>query len=176
MAPSALGARLTSRVIASLGAAAPARRPTMMGGHAPRTRAWASTSTKAAAASASSQASLAKAVLYGGAVAATAYAAYLYTTDTRAFVHRYVVPRLLRAVFPDAEDAHHAGTRALRTLHELGLAPRERGSSLQTPELTTSVFGTALSNPIGISAGLDKDGEVADALFGLGAGVVEIGG
>lgn len=38
------------------------------------------------------------------------------------------------------------------------------------------MFDTQLSNPIGISAGLDKDGEIPDALFALGAGVVEIGG
>lgn len=122
------------------------------------------------------QAGRAKAILYGGALAATLYVGYLYTTDTRAFVHRYIVPRVLRAVFPDAEEAHHVGTSALKTLYEFGLNPRERGSSLRTPELSTSVFGTQLSNPIGISAGLDKDGEIPDVLFGLGAGIVEIGG
>lgn len=122
------------------------------------------------------QAGRAKAILYGGALAATLYVGYLYTTDTRAFVHRYIVPPVLRAVFPDAEEAHHVGTSALKTLYEFGLNPRERGSSLRTPELSTSVFDTQLSNPIGISAGLDKDGEIPDVLFGLGAGVVEIGG
>lgn len=114
--------------------------------------------------------------MYGGALAATLYVGYLYTTDTRAFVHRYLVPPALRALFPDAEEAHHAGTSALKTLYGLGLHPRERGNSLRTSELCTSVFDTQLSNPIGISAGLDKDGEIPDALFALGAGVVEIGG
>ncbi|GAO19948.1 uncharacterized protein UV8b_02118 [Ustilaginoidea virens] len=118
----------------------------------------------------------AKAVLFGGALAAATCVAYLYVTDTRASFHRYVVPRLMRVLFPDAEDAHHSGTRALETLDRFGLAPRERGSSLRTPELSTEVFGTLLSNPVGISAGLDKDGEIPDVLFGLGAGVVEIGG
>ncbi|OAA48475.1 dihydroorotate reductase PyrE [Metarhizium rileyi] len=126
--------------------------------------------------SGSVQAERAKALLYGGVLAATLYVGYLYSTDTRAFVHRYIVPPALRALFPDAEEAHHAGTSALKTLYALGLHPRERGDSLRTPELSTSVFDTQLSNPIGISAGLDKDGEIPDVLFALGAGVVEIGG
>ncbi|KND93371.1 Dihydroorotate dehydrogenase (quinone), mitochondrial [Tolypocladium ophioglossoides CBS 100239] len=125
---------------------------------------------------ASVRAGRAKAILYGSALAASLYVAYLYTTDTRAFVHRWVVPRVLRLVFPDAEDAHHAGTRMMKLLYQLNLHPRERDGSLSTPELSAAVFDTQLSNPIGISAGLDKDGDIPDALFALGAGVVEIGG
>lgn len=120
-----------------------------------------------------------KIAVYGSALAASLYATYLYTTDTRAFVHRWVVPPLLRWVYPDAEDAHHAGTSALKLLYELNLHPRERQSSLlasSSPNLSASVFDTQLANPIGISAGLDKDAEIPDALFALGAGVVEIGG
>ncbi|EQL00011.1 dihydroorotate reductase PyrE [Ophiocordyceps sinensis CO18] len=64
----------------------------------------------------------------------------------------------------------------MKLLYQLNLHPRERGSSLDTPHLSAPVFGAHLSNPIGISAGLDKDGEIPDALFALGAGVVEIGG
>jgi dihydroorotate dehydrogenase len=104
---------------------------------------------------------------------------YYYATDTRASFHRWLVPRLLRVFFPDAEDAHHAGTAALKTLYSLGLHPRERQPpSLATAEnpLATTVFGTTLTNPIGISAGLDKDADIPDALFALGAGVVEVGG
>ncbi|PNY23533.1 Dihydroorotate dehydrogenase (Quinone), mitochondrial [Tolypocladium capitatum] len=118
----------------------------------------------------------AKAVLYGSALAASLYVAYLYLTDTRAFVHRWVVPPVLRLVFPDAEDAHHAGTSMMSLLYRLNLHPRERDGSLGTPELSAAVFDAQLSNPIGISAGLDKDGDIPDALFALGAGVVEIGG
>ncbi|CAM1511750.1 Fc.00g092630.m01.CDS01 [Cosmosporella sp. VM-42] len=117
-----------------------------------------------------------KAVLVGGVVAATVYVGYLYTTDNRAFFHRWVVPPLLRWIYPDAEDAHHAGTSSLKLLHELGLNPRERDTTLNSPELSISVFGTNLQNPIGISAGLDKDAEIPDALFAFGAGVVEVGG
>lgn len=84
---------------------------------------------------------------------------------------------MLRTVFPDAEDAHHAGTAALKTLYALGLHPRERDTETKNAkELKAEVFGTELSNPIGISAGLDKDGEIPDVLFALGAGIVEVGG
>src|SRR5690349_14693691 len=55
-------------------------------------------------------------------------AAFLYSTDTRASVHRHVVPKLLRGVIGDAEDAHNFGTAALRVLYSLGLHPRERAS------------------------------------------------
>lgn len=59
--------------------------------------------------------------------------------------------------------------------------PRERPSRApgiipEPSDLAISVFDTALANPIGISAGLDKDAEVPDALFDLGAAVVEVGG
>lgn len=114
------------------------------------------------------------AVLYGGLLAASVCAAALYATDTRASAHRWLVPRLLRVAFPDAEDAHHAGTAAMQLLYRLGLHVRERGAA--SPALQTTVLGAPLDNPLGISAGLDKDAEVADALFALGAAVVEVGG
>ncbi|KAK4085698.1 uncharacterized protein Triagg1_688 [Trichoderma aggressivum f. europaeum] len=117
-----------------------------------------------------------KAAAYSTALAAALYASYYYTTDTRAFVHRYVVPPLLRTVVPDAEDAHHLGVSALKLLYEVGLNPRERDAAANSSSLSASVFDHQLANPIGISAGLDKDGEVPDALFALGAGVVEVGG
>ncbi|KAL2760147.1 hypothetical protein ACRALDRAFT_1059951 [Sodiomyces alcalophilus JCM 7366] len=119
----------------------------------------------------------AKTILFGSAIAGSLYLAYLYATDTRASVHRWLVPPLLRAIFPDAEDAHHAGTTALKTLYDLGLHPRERDPTLVSdPSLAVEVFGTTLSNPIGISAGLDKHAEIPDALFALGPAVVEVGG
>ncbi|KAI5297518.1 Dihydroorotate dehydrogenase (quinone), mitochondrial, partial [Ascosphaera atra] len=38
------------------------------------------------------------------------------------------------------------------------------------------VFGYNITNPIGISAGLDKDADIPDPLFEAGAGIVEVGG
>ncbi|KAI1208342.1 FMN-linked oxidoreductase [Annulohypoxylon truncatum] len=114
--------------------------------------------------------------LYATTVAATGYVVYVYTTDTRAFVHRYVVPPLLRFVYPDAEEAHNAAVYSMKNLYSLGLHPRERSPAAGTPELSVSVFGSQLANPVGISAGLDKHAEIPDALFALGAAVVEVGG
>lgn len=114
-------------------------------------------------------------------MAATLYLLYLYATDTRASIHQWLVPPLLRTLFPDAEEAHHAGTVSLKVLHELGLNPRERptrspGILPEPSDLALTVFDQWVANPIGISAGLDKDAEVPDALFDLGAAVVEVGG
>ncbi|KJZ79163.1 hypothetical protein HIM_01314 [Hirsutella minnesotensis 3608] len=138
----------------------------------PRRHASTTTAPNASPATAGS----AKAILLGSALAASLCATYLYATDTRASVHRWIVPRLLRLAYPDAEDAHHAGTSMMKLLYELNLHPRERDPSLNSSSLSSSVLGFQLSNPIGISAGLDKDGEIPDALFALGAGLVEIGG
>ncbi|KAL2193371.1 hypothetical protein P885DRAFT_45280 [Corynascus similis CBS 632.67] len=131
--------------------------------------------------------STARNVLVASILATTGGVAYYYATDTRASFHQWLVPRLLRVIFPDAEDAHHAGTAALKFLYSLGLHPRERPSALEEDvhpaatgngnnPLAVTVFGTTLANPIGISAGLDKDAEIPDPLFALGAGVVEVGG
>ncbi|RCI10503.1 hypothetical protein L249_4333 [Ophiocordyceps polyrhachis-furcata BCC 54312] len=122
----------------------------------------------------SSTSSSVRAVVLGSAFAASLGLGYLYVTDTRASIHRWLVPPLLRLVFPDAEDGHHAATRTLRLLYLLNMHPRERASS--GPGSSSVVFNTRIDNPIGISAGLDKDGEIPDALFALGAAVVEIGG
>lgn len=67
----------------------------------------------------------------------------------------------------------------MRNLYSLNLHPRERASVLGADggaDLSLSVFGTHLANPIAISAGLDKHAEIPDALFALGASVVEVGG
>ncbi|MDH4121182.1 MAG: quinone-dependent dihydroorotate dehydrogenase [Deltaproteobacteria bacterium] len=44
-----------------------------------------------------------------------------------------------------------------------------------SPRLRTRVWGSDLTNPIGVAAGFDKDGLILPALFGLGAGFVEVG-
>ncbi|KAI0521412.1 hypothetical protein F5B22DRAFT_596761 [Xylaria bambusicola] len=112
-------------------------------------------------------------------VALSGVAIYIYTTDTRAFFHRYVVPPLLRFIYPDAEEAHNAAVSSMKNLYSLNLHPRERSSMLTVKsdnDISVSVFGTHLANPIGISAGLDKHAEIPDALFALGASIVEVGG
>ena len=65
-------------------------------------------------------------LLLGTAIAASLVFGYLYVTDTRAGVHRWIVVPALRWIYDDAEDAHEAGTKALKTLYIFGLHPRER--------------------------------------------------
>ncbi len=69
----------------------------------------------------------------------------------------------------DPETAHGATIAALR----LGLAPQQ--DAPDPPELRTSIAGLELSNPVGMAAGFDKNGEVPRALALMGFGLVEIG-
>ncbi|KAL9117557.1 MAG: hypothetical protein Q9187_005909 [Circinaria calcarea] len=101
---------------------------------------------------------------------------YLYITDTRAGIHQWVVVPSLRWIYHDAEDAHEAGTKALKALHTFGIHPRERGDPDRAKDLEIEVFGHVLSNPIGTSAGIDKHAEIPTPLLALGPAVVEVGG
>ncbi|KXG54164.1 Aldolase-type TIM barrel [Penicillium griseofulvum] len=117
-----------------------------------------------------------KKALYGASLALTLLVGYIYGTDTRASIHRYGVVPLIRFLWPDAEDAHHIGVENLKMLYKYGLHPRERGDPDSDGALATEVFGYTLSNPIGISAGLDKHADVPDALLDIGPAIVEVGG
>lgn len=101
---------------------------------------------------------------------------YVYITDTRASVHKYVVVPTLRWIYRDPEKAHEAGNYGLKSLWQLGLYPRERGDPDQKGDLTIEVFGHVLRNPIGTSAGIDKHAEIPDPLMAIGPAIVEIGG
>jgi dihydroorotate dehydrogenase len=68
----------------------------------------------------------------------------------------------------DAERAHGL------TLAALKLKPSAPPPS-PDPVLATRVAGIDFPNPIGLAAGFDKNGEVPDAMLGLGFGFVEIG-
>ena len=69
----------------------------------------------------------------------------------------------------DAETAHGLALRALKS----GLLPADRRTD--PPALAVKVWGRSLANPVGLAAGFDKNAEAADALLGLGFGLVEIG-
>ncbi|RMB28622.1 dihydroorotate oxidase A [Sphingomonas sp. PP-F2F-G114-C0414] len=70
----------------------------------------------------------------------------------------------------DAERAHILTIAALAAWGKAGtpLAP-------SVPRLATTVAGIAFPNPVGLAAGVDKDGRAIDGFFGLGFGSVEIG-
>ena len=101
---------------------------------------------------------------------------YLYITDTRASVHRWIVIPALRLVFRDPEDAHSAGNLALKALWNFNLHPRERGNQDAKEDLVVEVLGQKLQNPIATSAGIDKHADIPDALFAIGPAIIEIGG
>ncbi|KIV89480.1 dihydroorotate dehydrogenase (fumarate) [Exophiala mesophila] len=102
--------------------------------------------------------------------------AFVYVTDTRASVHRYIVIPALRFIYRDPEDAHHAGNHILKTLWDIGLHPRERNDLDSAKDLQVEVFGHTLRNPIATSAGIDKHADIPDPLFAIGPAIVEIGG
>ena len=108
---------------------------------------------------------------------------YFYVTDTRSSIHRYISAPLTRLLYRDAEDSHHAGVKILKLMYRLGLHPRERppapdseNAAVNAADLRTEILDYTLANPVGISAGLDKHGEIPSALLELGPGIVEIGG
>lgn len=45
----------------------------------------------------------------------------------------------------------------------------------RAPKSPVTLFGLTFPNPIGLAAGLDKNGDYIDALFGLGFGFIEVG-
>ncbi|KAF7189329.1 Dihydroorotate dehydrogenase (quinone), mitochondrial [Pseudocercospora fuligena] len=117
------------------------------------------------------------AYVYGTGLVLLLSLGYLYITDTRASLHQYFVVPLIRLVYSDAEDAHHAGVRYIKGLYDFNLHIRERGNQdKELGDLKVEVFGHILDNPVGTSAGIDKDAEIPDVLMALGPAVVEVGG
>ena len=68
----------------------------------------------------------------------------------------------------DAERAHQVSLAGLKAL------PLRAPASVTGP-LASEVAGLRFANPLGMAAGYDKDGEVPDALLGLGFGFAEVG-
>jgi dihydroorotate dehydrogenase len=79
-------------------------------------------------------------------------------------LYRLVRPALFAL---DAERAHGLALAALK------LTPA--GRPAEPGPLAVDVAGLAFPNPLGMAAGFDKDGEVPDALLGLGFGFAEAG-
>ena len=69
----------------------------------------------------------------------------------------------------EAERAHELSIRGLKSGLPLCRPPEP------DPRLRVTVAGIGFPNPLGIAAGFDKNGDVPDALLGLGFGFAEIG-
>jgi dihydroorotate dehydrogenase len=72
----------------------------------------------------------------------------------------------------DAEDAHHLTLCVLGAAGRTGLA---RLLATRVPDLPRTVMGIPLRNPVGLAAGLDKEGAAIDGLAALGFGFIEVG-
>ena len=72
----------------------------------------------------------------------------------------------------DAEKAHHLTLDNLQRAHRFGLLSHFGNKVMPCP---STLMGLALKNPVGLAAGLDKNGEYIDALAALGFGFIEIG-
>jgi dihydroorotate dehydrogenase len=71
----------------------------------------------------------------------------------------------------DPETAHHLTLKSLNALHSLGLSGIVAKS---IPDDPRTVMGLTFPNPVGLAAGLDKNGECIDGLAALGFGFIEI--
>lgn len=72
----------------------------------------------------------------------------------------------------EAEKAHHLGLKGLELIQMSGI------SSLLYPKVVSKpvkVMGIDFPNPVGLAAGLDKNGDYIEALAAIGFGFIEIG-
>ena len=72
----------------------------------------------------------------------------------------------------DAERAHDLALTSIEAAYRTGLNPL---LALKPAPLPTRVFGIDFANPVGLAAGLDKNGAYVDALAALGFGHIEVG-
>ncbi|MCD7097003.1 quinone-dependent dihydroorotate dehydrogenase [Stenotrophomonas sp. MMGLT7] len=72
----------------------------------------------------------------------------------------------------DPERAHGLSLAWLDAAHRLGASAL---LARRPPPMPTQAFGLEFPNPVGLAAGMDKNGEHIDALLALGFGFVEIG-
>ena len=70
----------------------------------------------------------------------------------------------------DAEQAHHFTLDGLARAYRLGLLQKVAHHTCPT-----TLMDLSLPNPVGLAAGLDKNGQYIDALAALGFGFIEIG-
>ncbi|NBD01061.1 quinone-dependent dihydroorotate dehydrogenase [Atlantibacter hermannii] len=82
-------------------------------------------------------------------------------------------PFVRKALFQlDPERAHEMTFQQLRRITG---TPFERLVRQRVPEKPVSCMGLTFKNPLGLAAGLDKNGECIDALGAMGFGSIEIG-
>lgn len=79
---------------------------------------------------------------------------------------------LKKALFTlPAETAHHLSLQGIQLLYKTGIL--DEAPKVNTP--STTVMGITFPNPVGLAAGLDKNGDYINALSALDFGFIEIG-
>ena len=81
----------------------------------------------------------------------------------------YIKPLLFQL---DAETAHYLTLKGLKISHNWGLDKLLNPAIIKKP---VTVMGLNFQNPVGLAAGLDKNGDYIDGLSALGFGSIEIG-
>ncbi len=72
----------------------------------------------------------------------------------------------------DAERAHDLALASIEAAYRTGTSPLLAAKHAPLP---VEAFGLRFANPVGLAAGLDKNGAYVDALAALGFGFVEVG-
>jgi dihydroorotate dehydrogenase len=72
----------------------------------------------------------------------------------------------------DPETAHTVTLKLIKLAHQTGLSALSKARSTNKP---VSVMGLNFSNPVGLAAGMDKNGDYIDAMADLGFGFIELG-
>jgi len=75
----------------------------------------------------------------------------------------------------EPEEAHYFTVHNLQLVGKVPLLLQLMGGRVQHPSLRRQLFGLDFPNPVGLAAGLDKNGDVIDEMGALGFGFVEIG-
>lgn len=84
-----------------------------------------------------------------------------------------IYPLLRPALFSlDPELAHTVTLKLLNLTYKTGLSALTKAQSDNKP---LTVMGLDFKNPVGLAAGMDKNGDYIDALAALGFGFIEIG-
>ncbi|GAA2822254.1 quinone-dependent dihydroorotate dehydrogenase [Kribbella solani] len=96
------------------------------------------------------------------------------TVRKRSAYERVLRPLLYRLGKGDAEIAHEQTLKALHLLGQIPAAPRA-GARLFGGASGRTVFGVRFPSPVGLAAGMDKNGVALRAWPAIGFGFVEVG-